>query len=50
MTAHRTTTHDGVRWGRAYSSTWCDTCTWTHTTPNKQEAAQAATNHEKDSR
>lgn len=50
MTAHKTTTHDGARWGRAYSSTWCDQCHWVHTTPNKQEAVQAAEQHEKDNR
>lgn len=31
MTAHKTTTHHGVRWGKAYSSTWCDTCGWRKT-------------------
>ena len=50
MTAHKTTTHDGVRWGKAYSSTWCTQCYWVHTTPNKQEAAQAAKQHEKENR
>ena len=48
MTAHKTTTHHGVRWGKAYSSTWCNTCHWTHTAQDKTEAAQAAEQHEKD--
>lgn len=50
MTAHKTTTHDGVRWGIAYSSTWCNQCHWTHTTTSKTEAAQAAEQHEKDNK
>ena len=48
MTAHKTKTHHGVRWGVAYSSTWCDQCHWTHTSTNKTEAAQAAQQHEKE--
>lgn len=49
MTAHKTTTiHRGVRWGTVYSSTWCDQCHWTNITLDKQEAAQAAEQHEKD--